>query len=172
MSHICWGVEGAREELERLTSDEEKMILNVVEVREPSDRYFYQLHMQPDAAIVDIGSGFKNHTYLEGMCKHPEEAGLRRRISNVLNTPHPCYQRMGEMVLASLGLGHFHIPTDGKHLSPRDELNIVQAALSCAQTIGFNRISLIGRTEVNASKLRQAFEELSRRYSRIATSYQ
>jgi hypothetical protein len=163
MSTICWGVDDAQEELKRATKDEEKIVLNVVEVPHSSGRYFYELRMQPDVATIILGSAFKNYTLFDSFSKCPEEVSLRRRISNVLDTPHPCYQRRGEKVISALGIGHFHIPIDEKHLSPRDEMNLVKATLSCAQVIGFNRIPYIGRTEVNQNKMRQALEEITKR---------
>ncbi len=163
MGTICWGVDDAKEELERATKDEEKIVLNVVEVPHSSGRYFYELRMQPDVATVILGSAFKNYTLVDSFSKCPEEVNMRRRISNVLDTPHACYQRRGEKVISGLGLGHFRVPTDEKHLSPRDELGLIMAILSCAQAIGFNRIPYIGRTEVNQAKLHQALEELTKR---------
>lgn len=172
MGHICWGVEGAREELKRLVSKEEKIVLNVVETPHQAGRFFYELRIQPDAAIVDLGSAFKNCAPRDAKYNYADEHILRRCISNILHTPHPCYQRNGEKVLAGLGLGRFSENADKKHLSPRDELTLIHATLECAQIIGFNRIPYIGRTETNHKMLQQALEELADRKKDIAGRYE
>lgn len=170
MSKICWGVEGAQGELEKLTRNEEKIVLNVVEVPHTNNRYFYEVRMQPDAATVDVGSAFKNCAQTDAWCRYPDEYRLRKEISLILNTPHACYQRPGEKVLAALGLGHFRLPSNGKHLSPHDELKFIHAALSCAEIIGFRRIPYIGRTETpDSARLREALQLLQKQ--KMAESY-
>jgi hypothetical protein len=163
MGKICWGVEGAREELESITGKVEKVVLSVVELPDKGDRFFYEVRMQPTVAIVDIGSGVKNCDLATAFSRFPDEYHLRRRISNILNTPDTTYKRFGEKVLAGLGLGEFTKPLEEAHLSPRDELLLVRSVLECAQTIGFGKVSYIGRTETSQNTLRQAMKELTER---------
>ncbi|MEM3154101.1 MAG: hypothetical protein QW165_00855 [Candidatus Woesearchaeota archaeon] len=161
MSHICWRVEGAEEELKRLTKPAEKIILNVVEIPGYERRHYYEIHTQPDVATIDIGSAFKSCSLADVWSKYPDENKLRRRLSNILNTPHACYQRIGEKIIAGFGIGHFTEPEDAKHISPRDELQLVYYTLCCASTIGFEKIPYIGRTETNPAALREALEKIA-----------
>lgn len=163
MGRICWGVEGAREELESITSTEEKIILSVVELHDKEDRFFYEITTHPNTTIVELGSGLKNCDLSTALSAFPDEYQLRRRISNILNTPDSTYKRFGEKVLAGLSLGDFTKPFEERHLSPRDELYIIRSVLECAYTIGFKKIPLIGRTETNQNTLRQAMKELTDR---------
>lgn|SRR5574342_1438367 len=163
MGRICWGVEGAREELESATSGVEKVVLSVVELPDKEDRFFYEIRMQPIVAVVDIGSGVKNCDLATAFSRFPDEYSIRRRISNILNTPDTTYKRLGEKVLAGLGIGEFTKPLEEAHLSPRDELLLIQSVLECAYTIGLAKVPLIGRTETNQNSLRQAIKELSER---------
>lgn len=163
MGKICWGVEGAREELESITSKEEKIVLSVVELPDKEDRFFYEIRMQPSVAIVEIGSGVKNCDLATAFSRFPDEYSIRRRLSIILNTPDTTYKRFGEKVLAGLGLGEFTKPLEETHLSPLDELLLIQSVLGCAYTIGFGRVPFIGRTETSQNTLRQAMKELSER---------
>jgi hypothetical protein len=163
MGRICWGVEGAREELESITGKEEKIVLSVVELNDKADRFFYEVRMQPNVTVVEIGSGVKNCSIFDALSAFPDEYQLRRRISNILNTPDSTYKRFGEKVLAGLGLGEFSKPIEEKHLSPLDELLLVRSTLECAYTIGFGKIPFIGRTETSQNTLRQAMKELTER---------
>jgi len=172
MGRICWGVEGAHEELESMTSTEEKVILSVVELPYKEDRFFYEIKMQPNVTVVELGSGVKNCSLVTALSAFPDEYQLRRRISNILNTPNSTYQRFGEKILAGLGLDEFTKPLEEKHLSPRDELQLVHSILECAYTIGFKKVPFIGRTETNQNNLGQAMKELTDRLKTSpATAY-
>jgi hypothetical protein len=163
MGKICWGLEGAREELESATGKIEKVVLSVVELPDKEDRFFYEIRMQPTVATVEIGGGIKNCDLFTALSTYPDEYQLRRRISNILNTPDSTYKRFGEKVLAGLGLGEFTKPLEESHLSPRDELHLVRSVLECAYAIGFNKVPFIGRTETNQNSLKQALKELTDR---------
>ncbi len=163
MNRVIWGVNGAQLELERLTHEEDKINLDVIEVPHKSGRFFYEIlvHGNEPITAVDIGSAHKDMRLADSISRYAEAYAMRNKLSTILGTPHNCYQRYGEKVLAGLATTDLTIPAENRHMSPAAELGFVLSTLLCAHTIGFNKVQSIGRIETDAGVLREALGFLS-----------
>lgn len=163
MNRVIWGMNGAQLELERLTHEEDKLDLDVIEVPHQSGLFFYEVlvHGKEPIAAVDIGSTHKDLRLTDSISRYADAYEMRNKLSRILEIPHNCYQRYGEKVLAGLATEDLTVPAENRHMSPAAELGFVFSTLLCANTIGFSKVQSIGRIETDVAVLREALGFLS-----------
>jgi len=151
MGQIQWGTEEAKEELGDLAQNTELVFLDLDERQQNSRVFNYSLTIATDSALsfVHLGPREKTTTLAESVKTFRRAYERRRKVSELLCVPDHIYQGDGEKILPAFSKQEL-VGSDGKYLSPQQELILVRDILSIAQIMGPEKILRLGRIPSHA----------------------